>query len=136
MNVILATFQDYAPHIEGRAYMEENTPGTLIFVTGSDESQRSGTHSRASDPQIAVLRLTADIPTNTMVSFGITTSVKVQPLLDLIGCDNGSTSSCRQLVAYETIPAVICLEMRTNVILLGRVGNCMVFQFQFVLRNG
>jgi hypothetical protein len=89
--------------------MEENAPGTLAFVTSSDDSQRSGTHSRASDPQIAALRLTADIPINTIVPFGITTSVKVRPLLDLIGCDNGSMSSCRQLVAYERILAAIWL---------------------------
>ena len=87
--------------------MEENAPGTLVFVTGSDESQRSGTHSQASGPQIAGLRFTADIPTNTMVPFGITTSFKVRPLLDSIGCNNGSTSSCRQLVAYERLLAVI-----------------------------
>ena len=74
--------------------MEENAPGSLVFVTGLDVSQRSGTHSRASSPQSALLRLTADIPINTVVPFGVTTSVKVRPLFDLIGCNNGSTSSC------------------------------------------
>lgn len=76
---------------------EKKAPGTLIIVTGSDVSQRSGIHSLASDPQIDLCLLIAGIAMKAVVPLGTTISFKMRPDLVTMGCSNGTTSSCCDL---------------------------------------
>ena len=70
-------------------------PGTCASPTlsGSGDSQRSGFHSSASSPQIALLRFDASRPTATDVSFGTKISFISFPSTPRTGCASGKTMS-------------------------------------------
>ncbi|PSR84004.1 hypothetical protein PHLCEN_2v5555 [Hermanssonia centrifuga] len=81
------------------AYRLEYTPGIRASLTasGSGWSQRSGFHSRASAPQIALLLLHDRLPTAISVPLGTTTSFINEPSNPRTGLANGMITSCTVL---------------------------------------
>ena len=102
-NVILSPSSASASYVQRRCkpntHKFEYTPGIFAFVTlsGIGSSQRSGRHSSASAPQIALLRFAESMPMPIAVSFGTTIESSVRPLRPRMGDERGRTISFRVL---------------------------------------
>ena len=83
----------------GDTHRLEYTPGILASCTlpGRAVSQRSGFHSVASSPQIALFLFDERRPTATTVSLGIGISCISVPSTPRMGVERGSTTSSRVL---------------------------------------
>ena len=107
------------------AYKWEYTPGILASVTveGRGDNHRSGLNSKASSPQISLLRLAQKTPRRINVPAGTKISLMEVPSVQVMGSERGSVTSllalrvCEQddlLLVSQYILAVECSNRRVT----------------------
>lgn len=110
--------------------MCEYIPGMRESLTlaGRGLSHRSGTHSKASGPQIAVLRLAPTIDTVTTVFFGTKISVSCFPSFPVIGNAKGRMVSSNALIKRDSKKAFAPQNgtIRTLGQYTMRAGTCQI----------